>query len=84
MNLQAVQKAVRGYGNMSGRNPGDIVVGLETQVVGSGLFFEELPTCPAGGVYSLGGNQIPTMGLLYMNCSFSTSEGHMPDNTIDW
>ena len=84
MNLQAVQKAVRGYGNMSGKNPGDTVVGLEGQVVGSGLYFEVLPTCPGGGTYILGGDQIPAMGTLYMSCTLSTLEAHAPDDTIDW
>ena len=84
MNLQAVQKAVRGYGNMSGLNPGETALNLEAQVIGSGLFFEELPKCPGGGTYSLGGNLIPDMGTLYMSCSLDATEGHIPDNTIDW
>jgi hypothetical protein len=84
MNIHAVQKAVRGFANMSGRNPGDTVTSLEAQVVGAGLFFEALPTCPAGGTYALGGDQIPTLGALYMDCSLSTSDGHIPENTIDW
>ncbi|MGB1130421.1 MAG: hypothetical protein ACPG4K_10240 [Haloferula sp.] len=84
LNLQAVQKAVRGYGNMSGRNPGDTVVGLEAEVVGAGLFFEQLPTCPAGGTYSLGGNTIPAVGTLYMRCSLSGSEKHEPEDLLGW
>jgi len=84
MNLQAVQKAVRGYTNMSGRDPGDVVAGLEGQVVGSGLYFEALPICPAGGTYTLGGDQIPAMGSLYMSCSRESSDQHVPPRTIDW
>lgn len=69
---------------MSGRNPGDAVSGLEAQVVGSGMFFEALPICPAGGTYTLGGDTIPAMGTLYMSCSRSGSDGHEPDRLLDW
>ena len=84
LNLQAVQKAVRSYGNMKGLTAGDSVTGLETEVIGSGRFFEALPDCPGGGNYTLGGNQLPPVGTLYMNCSLSASELHEPPNPGSW
>ena len=83
-NIQAVQKGVRGYANMSGLNPGALVSGLEAEVVGSGKFFDTLPVCPADGSYTLGGDQIPGIGVLYMTCSLETTAGHVPDDIIEW
>ena len=84
VNIQAVQKGVRGYANMSGLGPGSIVSGLEAEVVGSGKFFVELPVCPANGSYTLGGDQIPGMGTLYMSCSFESAFDHVPNDTLGW
>ena len=83
-NIAGVQKAVRGYANMSGLNPGDTVVGLEMKVVGPDRFFEALPACPGEGIYTLGGDQIPALGTLYMDCSLATSQGHVPERISDW
>lgn len=84
VNIQAVQKGVRGYANMSGLGPGAVVAGLEEEVVGSGKFFVELPVCPAKGSYTLGGDQIPGMGTLYMTCSLESSLDHVPEDTLGW
>lgn len=35
--------------------PYDSVSGIEAQMGGAGLFFEQLPTCPVGGADTLGG-----------------------------
>lgn len=83
-NIASVQKAVRGYANMSGLNPGETVIGLETRVVGPDRFFESLPICPGQGTYTLGGDQIPALGDLYMNCSLATDQKHLPENIADW
>ena len=83
-NITAVQKAVRGYANMSGRSPGDTVLGLEARVVGPDQFFESLPVCPGSGVYTLGGDLVPVLGDLYMTCSLDVAEEHTPDVTINW
>lgn len=83
-NISSVQKAVRGYANMSGLDPGDLVPNLETKVIGPDRFFESLPVCPAQGIYSLGGNQIPPLGDLYLNCSLAASHSHLPQRIDDW
>lgn len=84
LNIQEVQKGVRGYAGMSGIAPGAVVSGLEDEVVGSGKFFVELPACPADGAYILGGDQIPAVGTLYMTCSLSATEAHEPQDVIGW
>lgn len=84
VNIQAVQKGVRGYANMSGIEPGTIVSGLEEEVVGSGKFFSKLPACPAQGSYALGGNEIPGLGTLYMTCSLETTLDHAPTESVGW
>ena len=84
VNINAVQKGVRGFANMSGYNPGDVVPGLESLVVGPGAFFESLPPCPGGGSYTLGGNQVPPMGTVYMKCSLEATEDHLPPATGGW
>ena len=83
-NIASVQKAVRGYANMSGLDPGATVVGLELKVVGPDRFFESLPVCPGEGVYTLGGDQVPALGDLYMTCSLATDFEHVPDTISDW
>ncbi|MGB6220004.1 MAG: hypothetical protein WBG04_03140 [Haloferula sp.] len=83
-NIQAVQKGVRGFANMSGLGPGETVSGLEAKVVGAGNFFVELPVCPASGTYTLGGDQIPDLGTLYMTCSFEPTLNHVPEDIIGW
>lgn len=83
-NIAGVQKAVRGFANMSGLNPGDTVPNLELKVVGPDRFFEALPACPAQGVYTLGGNEIPALGELYLDCSLATSHSHLPERIQDW
>ena len=79
------QKPARDMGNIIQKlNPGDTVPNLETKVVGPDRFFEALPACPARGVYTLGGNQIPALGDLYLDCSLSTSHSHIPERIADW
>lgn len=84
MNLEQVQKGVRGYSNLYGYNPGDVVAGLQTKVIGLGKFIEEAPTCPGGGGYIYLGDQIPTVGTLYIECSLADSEEHEPDDITSW
>ena len=54
------------------------------KVVGPDQFFEALPACPAQGVYTLGGSQIPALGDLYLDCSLATSHSHVPERIADW
>ena len=84
LNIETVQKGVRGFASMSGLKPGAVVSGLEAEVVGSGRFFDQLPACPGHGSYTLGGDRIPEIGVLYMNCSLGTSLDHLPDEFDGW
>lgn len=88
MNIRNVQTAVRSFSNLYGYNPGESVPGLQMRVIGPGQFVEKLPSCPASGVYSYGGEAgaetIPLIGTLYLKCSLSTSAGHVPTDVSDW
>lgn len=83
-NLQNVQKGVRGYSNLYGYDPGDVVAGLESKVIGAGKFVENHPDCPGGGTYSYLGDQVPVVGTLYISCSLAASEQHEASDTSDW
>lgn len=84
LNLQAVQKGVRSYSNINGRNPGETVPGLQNEIIGLGRFVEVMPECPAQGTYTTGGDVIPALGSLYLECSLSASGSHEPVNVDDW
>lgn len=88
LNIQAVQKAVRGYANMHAIDQGASVPGLQGQIIGIGRFLENTPICPAGGNYSFGtthgADVIPPMGTVYMDCSLSTTDDHVPQFTAEW
>lgn len=88
IHIQAVQKGVRSYSNLYGFSPGANAPNLQAQIIGLGRFIETTPTCPGGGNYTFGQtygvDTIPPMGSLYMECSLSTSDQHMPNVTPDW
>lgn len=84
MNLQNVQKGVRGYMNVYGYKPGETVPDLQSKIVGLGRFVEVEPACPRDGSYSYAGNQIPAVGVLYMTCSLAAEDNHQPANYVDW
>jgi type II secretory pathway pseudopilin PulG len=84
LNLQSVQKGVRSYSNLNGRNPGETVPGLQAEVIGLGRFVEVMPECPARGTYSTTGDVIPALGSLYLECSISGATAHEPLNAEDW
>jgi type II secretory pathway pseudopilin PulG len=84
MNLQNVQKGVRGYMNVYGYKPGETVSDLKSKVIGLGRFVEAEPSCPRDGAYTYVGDQFPAVGVLYMTCSLAESENHQPQNHIDW
>lgn len=88
INIQAVQKAVRSYSNLYGYYPGGTAPNLQTQIIGLGKFIEATPACPAAGSYSYGPtygpDTVPPIGELYMECSLSTTEDHVPALTGDW
>lgn len=88
MNIHNVQKAVRGYANLYGFEPGSVTSDLTGQVIGFGRFIESTPKCPNHGEYSFGEDYgtdtIPPIGTLYMKCSLATSDHHEPDNYSGW
>ncbi len=88
MHIQAVQKGVRSYANLYGFSAGASAPNLQSQVIGLGRFVEAAPICPGNGTYSYGetygNNTIPPMGELYMKCTLSVSQEHIPMVTPDW
>jgi prepilin-type N-terminal cleavage/methylation domain-containing protein len=84
MNLQNVQKGVRAYANLYGLQPGQSVLGLRNKVIGLGRLVETEPACPSNGTYDFADDLIPSTGVLYMNCSLSSSGLHDPANHSDW
>jgi len=85
LNLQSVQKGVRSYSNLNGRNPGETIPGLQSEIIGLGRFVEAMPECPGEGSYATTGDLIPPLGSLYLECSLSTSGApHEPLNAEDW
>lgn len=86
--IQNVQKGVRSFSNLYGYSPSQSVAGLQLRVIGLGKFVEDTPECPGSGTYSFGQtfgvDTIPPVGELYMGCSLSGSEEHIPSNYSDW
>jgi type II secretory pathway pseudopilin PulG len=88
MNIQNVQKGVRSFSNLYGYSPSQSVAGLQMRVIGLGKFVESTPACPSSGTYSygatFGADTIPPVGELYLSCSLSSTDGHVPANHADW
>jgi prepilin-type N-terminal cleavage/methylation domain-containing protein len=76
--IASVQKAVRGYQNMNGYAFGAALA--QTNIVGTGLYFSVMPTCPAGGTYTLA-STIPAAGTAALTCN---KAGHAPASTANW
>jgi type II secretory pathway pseudopilin PulG len=88
IHIQNVQRGVRSYANLYGLSEGMNAPNLQSQVIGLGRFVEATPVCPGSGVYSFGetyGNEtIPPTGELYMQCTLSASQAHVPDSYSSW
>ena len=98
LNIRNVQVAVRSYQNMYGYNPGgmpyaeggtqDIALhlfakGYITEHQSSAIQGGE--TCPGGGTYVREHPDVfPVPGQLYLNCSLSETENHLPDDNLEW
>ena len=50
VNIQNIQKGVRGYSNLYDIEPGATVTGLRSKVIGMGRFVESVPTCGRAGL----------------------------------
>lgn len=89
LQIRNVQQAVRSYANMNGKNAGETVATLQTEVFGAGKFIENDPTAgthPAGASVSYviaTPTVIPLVGVLYMNAD---DADYAPDPTTvaDW
>jgi prepilin-type N-terminal cleavage/methylation domain-containing protein len=77
VNISSVQKAVRGYQNMTAPPPTTVAW---TDIVGANGFFQAQPVCPANGTYTLAGT-IPAQGSPALTCSIAA---HNPATTPNW
>ena len=84
MNIRNVQQGMRSFQNMNGHSAGDVVTGAEDEIIGADKFVETSPACPGGGGYTLGGDNLPAVGTLYMTCDLSGTLGHVPTAYTDW
>lgn len=86
MQIRQVQVAVRSFANINNYEAGTDIspVNLQAAIIGSGSFVEATPACPGNGLYTFGGNVIPAVGTLYMTCSLSVSDKHVPDSYAAW
>ena len=84
MNIRNVQQGMRSFQNMNGHNPGETVVGAEGEVIGPDKFIESDPKCPGAGVYAMGGDILPLVGVLYMTCDLAGTLNHAPVPHLDW
>ena len=98
LTLRNVQVATRSYQNMYGYNFGgrpyaengtqDIAEHLYSKGYIEARLYRQSrgeSDCPAGGTYSCSSPDIfPPEGQLYMSCSLSEAEGHLPVNHSDW
>lgn len=88
VNIQNVQKGVRGYSNLYGFEPGATVMDLKDKVIGMGRFVESVPNCAAGGTYSFGAisgpDTVPPIGELYMACDRNLTDEHVPTEYSKW
>ena len=90
LQIRNVQQAVRSYSNMNGRNAGDTVATLKTELFGTGKFLENDPTVvgahPAGTGYQFVAateTVIPAIGTLYMKTGGTPPTGGEPITYYD-
>lgn len=87
MNIRNVQNGIRSFSNLYAYSPGQSVPGLQMRIIGLGKFVEATPECPSSGDYTFGeafgGDTIPPIGELYLECSLASS-GHVPSDAEDW
>lgn len=84
MNIRNVQQGMRSFQNMNGHSPGDTVAGAEDEIIGTDKFVESDPVCPGAGGYTIGGDNLPLVGTLYMECDLAGTLNHAPVSHDDW
>ncbi|MCB1228654.1 MAG: type II secretion system protein [Verrucomicrobiae bacterium] len=80
-NIASVQKAVRSYGNLAGKRPGDTIPNLKDEIIGFNKLVPLEPSCPGGGLYNYSGNTLPLPNHLYLDCDLPT---HEPKTSRGW
>ncbi|RYD22837.1 MAG: type II secretion system protein [Verrucomicrobiaceae bacterium] len=98
LTLRNVQVATRSYQNMYGYNYGgrpyadngtqDIASHLYSKGYIEQRLFQQavgMASCPSGGHYEITTPDVfPAQGELFMTCSLSDAESHMPSAHADW
>lgn len=90
VNIRQVQMSVRGFANSNGIEAGEYFTpdgagGVPGDAIfGPDNYLDGLPTCPGTGMYTIHGNLIPDVGMLYMTCSLEASAGHVQDTFGTW
>lgn len=98
LSLRSVQVATRSYQNLYGYqcggrpNPEDGTQDIAQHLFRKGYIEQNLyeqaqgiSTCPSGGNYTCPApDQFPEEGELYMSCSLSAIDGHLPSSHVDW
>lgn len=84
LNIETMQKAVRGFSNAHGYEAGESVDALQGRLIGPDGYFANQPSCHGGGEYEFGGDRIPDFGTLYMSCSLAETNRHEPDDYEGW
>ena len=86
MNIRFVQVGMRSFTHTSAYQPGQDIspVNLKDEVIGTNKYIDAAPECPGGGSYQFGGNTVPEIGTLYMSCTLSATERHVPKDHESW
>jgi hypothetical protein len=89
LNIRQMQMSVRAYSKVTEYQAGTDLTNLKppvnllSELVGIGKYVPELPHCPGTGIYQFGGNVVPEIGSLYMECSLA-ADGHAPKFHRHW
>ncbi|MEP5506595.1 MAG: prepilin-type N-terminal cleavage/methylation domain-containing protein, partial [Luteolibacter sp.] len=98
LNMRSMQLATRSYQNLYGFNPGSLPYASGgTQFIAQHLLdkgyikqsqFDSAigeDPCPSNGTYSTPfPDTFPLVGSLYMTCSLSETQNHVPQTHADW
>jgi hypothetical protein len=90
MNIRQMQMSMRAFSALREYEPGTNLslaqppVNVLAEMVGPGSFVPQLPVCPGIGIYFFGGDVIPEIGQLYMQCSVGLSQRHRPRDFSTW
>lgn len=98
LNIRNVQVSVRSYQNIYGYSPGgmpyaeggtqDIAAHMHEKGYITDSQFSAIEgdeTCPGGGEYHREhADTFPSVGRLYIECSYSATRNHLPDDGMEW